>query len=59
MQRELLYGCSNGSGRAMGSNTGCNSAKDVGQGDLASAQGSMLDNQGDAQCGVLLEHCPR
>jgi len=31
MQRELQYGCSSGSGRAMGSSTGCSSAEDVGQ----------------------------
>jgi len=31
MHRELRYGCSSGSGKAMGSSTGCNSAKDDGQ----------------------------
>ena len=57
--RELLYGCNSGSGKAMGSSTGCSSAKDVGRGGLASAQVPVLNNQGDAQCGVLLEHSPR
>jgi len=38
MQRELPYRCSNGSGRAMGSSTGCSNAEDVGQGGLALAQ---------------------
>ena len=59
MQRELSYGCNSGRGRAMGSNTGCNSAEDVGQGGLASAHVPMSYNQSDAQCGVLLEHIPR
>ena len=58
MQRELPYRCSSGSGRAMGNNTGCSSVEDVGRGGLASVQGPMLDNQGDAQCGELLEHSP-
>ena len=49
MQREMLYGCSSGSGRAMGSSTGCNSVEDVGRGGLASTQGPMLDDQGDTQ----------
>jgi len=31
MQRELSYRCSNGSGRAMGSSTGCNSVEDDGK----------------------------
>ena len=44
MQRELSYGCSNGSGRAMGS-----SAEDVGQGGLASAQVPMPDDQSNTQ----------
>ena len=59
MQREFPYRCTSGSGNAMGSSTGCSSAKDVGRGGLASTQGPMLDNQGDAQYGVLLEHSPR
>ena len=37
MQRDLLYGCSGGSGRAMGNSIGCNSAEDVGRGGLALA----------------------
>ena len=37
MQRELLYRCSSGSGRTMGSSTGGSSAEDVGQEGLASA----------------------
>ncbi len=49
MQRELSYGCSSGSGRAMDSNTGCNSAEDIGWGGLASAQGSVPDDQGNVQ----------
>ena len=55
MQRKLQYRCSSGSGRAMGSNTRCSSAEDVGRGGLASAQVPMPYNQSDAQCGVLLE----
>jgi len=47
MQRESLYTCSNG--RAIGNNTGCNGAEDVGHGGLASVQGSMPDDQGDTQ----------
>jgi len=43
----MLCRCSNGIGKVMGSVTGCNSAKDVGQGGLASAQGPMPDDQGD------------
>ena len=57
MQREekgIQCRCSSGSGRAMGS-----SAEDVGQGGLASAQRMVLDNEGDTQCGVLLEHSLR
>ena len=49
MQRELSYRCSRGSSRVMGSNIGCNSVEDVGQGGLASTQGLMLDDQGDTQ----------
>jgi len=49
MQREFSYGCSSGSSRAMGSSIGCSSAKDVGREGLASVQGPMPDNQGDAQ----------
>ena len=47
MQRELSHRCNSGSSRAMGSNTGCSSAEDVGQEGLASAQGPMPDDQGD------------
>ena len=54
MHREFPYRCTSGSGRAMGS-----SAEDVGQGGLASAQRMVLDNEGDTQCGVLLEHSLR
>ena len=36
MQGELQYRCGSGSGGAMGSSTGCNSAEDVGRGGLAS-----------------------
>ena len=36
MQRELSYRCSSGSGRTMGSSTGCSSEEDVGQEGLAS-----------------------
>ena len=57
MPRELPYRCS-GSARVMGSSTGCSSAKDVGRVGLASTQVPVSDNQGDAQCGVLLEHSP-
>jgi len=59
MQRELLYGCSSGSGRAMDSSIGCNSADDVGRGGVASAQVSMLYNQCNVQYGVKLEQSPR
>jgi len=59
MQRELSYRCNSGNGRAMGSNIRCSSAEDVGQGGLASAQGPMPDNQGDAQSGVLIKHSHR
>ncbi|CAA3019301.1 Hypothetical predicted protein, partial [Olea europaea subsp. europaea] len=44
MQRELLYKCSGGSGKAMGSSTGCSNAEDFGRGGLASTQGLVLDN---------------
>ena len=49
MQRVLPYGCSDGSGRAMGNSTGCSRAEDVGRGGLASAQVLVPDNQCDAQ----------
>jgi len=49
MQRELSYSCSSGSSIVMSNSTGCNSAEDVGQGGLTSAQGLMLDDQGDTQ----------
>ena len=58
MQRELSYGCSSGRDRAMGNSTGCSNAEDVGWGGLASAQGPAPNDQGNAQCGVLLEHNP-
>ena len=58
MQMELQYRCSSGSDRAMGNNTGCSSAEDIGQGGLASAQVLVPYNRSDA-CEVLLEHSPR
>jgi len=45
MQRELLYRCSNGSGRTMGSNTRRRNAENVGQEGLASSQVLMSDDQ--------------
>jgi len=46
---ELSYKCSSGSGRAMGSSTGCSSAEDVGQQGQTSAQVPAPDDQGDVQ----------
>ena len=59
MYRELSYECISGSGRARGSITRRSNAEDVGRAGLASAQGLVLNNQCDTQCGVLLEHNPR
>eukprot|EP00253_Pinus_taeda_P010353 PITA_10353 len=49
MQRELLYRCSSGSGKAMANSTGCSSVEDVGQQGQASAQVPVPDDQGDVQ----------
>ena len=51
MQRDLSYGCN-----SVGSSIGCSSVEHVRQGGLALAQRTVLDNQGDTQYGVLVEH---
>lgn len=43
MQRELSYRRSIGSGRAMGSSTGCNNAEDVERGGLASHNLTIIE----------------
>ena len=59
MKRELSYGCSCGSGRAMGNSTGCNSAKDVRRVGLASIRYRCHIIIVMLSGGVLLEYSPR